>query len=88
MIPPSQGSILSRDASLNKTPWENCYISNYEGPNEILQDVADRAWTVVSVVKALDLEGETMTRGSPYKFAMLNSTETSHLGKKFICPNW
>ena len=35
MIPPIQGSSLSQDSSLNRTPRENCYISGYEGPNEI-----------------------------------------------------
>ena len=37
MIPSNQGSILSLDSSLNRTPRENCYISGYEGPNEILK---------------------------------------------------
>ena len=29
-----------------------------------------------------------MTRGSPYKFAIMNSSEISHLGKTLISPNW
>ena len=88
MIPPNQGSNLSQDSSLNRTPRENCYISSYEGPNEISQNVPDRAWTVLSVVKVSDPEDETMTRGSLYKFAMLNSPKISHLGKNLINPNW
>ena len=81
MIPPNQGSSLSLDSSLNRTPRENCYISGYEGPNEISQDVPERAQTVLSMVNVSHPEGETVTRGSLYKFAMLNSIEISHLGK-------
>ena len=91
MIPPTLGSNLSQDSSLNRIPTkptENCYILGYEGPNEISQDVADRARTVVSVVKVSDPEGETVTHGSPYKFVMLNSPEISHRGKIRISPNW
>ena len=88
VIPPSQGSILSQDSALNRWPRENCYISGYEGPNEISQDVPDRAQTVLSVVKVSDPEGETVTRGSPYNFYILNSPEISHLGKTIINPNW
>ena len=36
----------------------------------------------------LDSEDEPMTHGSPYNFAMLNSSETSHIGKTLISPNW
>ena len=88
MIPPNEGSSLSQDSALNKWPRENCYISGYEGPNEISQNVPDRAQTVLSMVNILDLEGETVTCGSPYKFSMLNSPKISHLGKTFISPNW
>ena len=88
MIPPSKGSKLSQDSALNKWPRENCYISGYKGPNEILQDVLDRAQIVLSVVKFSDAESETMTCGSLYKFSMLNSPEISHLGKTLISPNW
>ena len=88
MIPPNQGSSLSQDSSLNQTPWENCYISGYEGPNEISQDVPDRERTVLSVVKVSNPEGETMTCGSLYKFAILNSLEISHIGKTLISINW
>ena len=87
MIPPNQGSSLSQYSSLKRTARENCYISGYEGPNEILRDFLDRAWNLPSVVKISDPEGETVTRGSLYKFAMLNSPEISHLGKTLISPN-
>ena len=70
------------------TPWKNCYISGYDGPNKILQDVPDREQTLIYVVKVLDPEGETMASGSLYKFSMLNSPETSHLRKNIISPNW
>ena len=88
MIPPNQGSSLFKDSSLNRTPRENCYISGYEGPNEIYQDSEDRAWTLFFVVKFLDPDDETVTNGSPYKFSMLNSPEISHLGKIILSPNW
>ena len=60
----------------------------YEGPNEILQDFLDREWTLISMVKISDPEDETVTRVSPYMFALLNSPEMSHLGEKHISPNW
>ena len=88
MILPNQGSILSHDSSLNMTPRENFYISWYKGPNEIYQYVPDRSRILISMVKILDLEGGTVTCGSPYKFAMLNSPELSHRGKTIISPNW
>ena len=44
-------------------------------------------WNVTSVVQVLDPEDETVTRGSPYNFTMLNSPETGHLGKFLISPN-
>ena len=88
MIPPNQGSNLSLDSSLNMTPRENCYISGYEGPNEISQNVPDRARIVLSVLKVSDPEGETVTCGSLYKFSMLNSPQIHHLGKTLISPNW
>ena len=74
MIPPNQGSNLFQESSLNRKPRENCYISGYEGPNAIYQDVPDRAQTVLSVVKVLDPKDETVTHGSPYKFAMLKKS--------------
>ena len=88
MIPPNQGSSFSLDSSLNMIPRENCYISGYEDPNEILHDFLDREQTIIFVVKGSYLDDETGTRGSPYKFAMLNSPELSHRGKTIISPNW
>ena len=88
MIPPNQASILSQDSSLNMTPRENFYILGYEGPNEISQDIPDREWIVLSVVKVSDPEGEILPCGSLYKFSMLNGPEISHLGKPLISPNW
>ena len=40
------------------------------------------------MVEAADPKYETMTRGSPYNFAMLNSPKIGHLGKMLISPNW
>ena len=74
MIPPNQGSSLSQDSSLNRTPRENCYISGYEDPNEISQDVPDREHNVLSMINFSYPEGETMTHGSLYNFVMLNNT--------------
>ena len=88
MILLNQGSILFQDSSLNRTPRENFYISGYKGPNKISQDVPDRARTVISVVKVSYPDDEIGTRGSPYKFAMLNNPEISHLGKTLISTNW
>ena len=45
----------------------------------MLQYVLDRAHNLIYVVKFLDPEGETVTRGSLYKFAILNSPEINHL---------
>ena len=88
MIPTNQGSILSLDSSLNRTHRENFYISGYEGPNEILQNVLDREQALISVVRSSDLEDETVTRGILYKFAILKSPERHHLGKTLISPKW
>ena len=88
MISPSQGSSLFQDSSLNKTPGENCYIQGYEGPNEISQDVAERERNLISVIKVSDPKAETVTRGSPYNFTMMNIPEIGHLGKTLISPNW
>ena len=87
MIPPNQGSIISQDSFLNRTPRENCYILGYKGPNEISQDVPDREHNLISMVKFSGLEGEIVTRGSPYKFTILNNPEIRHLGKIDISPN-
>ena len=70
------------------TPWDNCSISGYEGPNEISEDVPDSERTIISLVNVSYPEGETMTRGSPYKFTIIKSHEISHLGKTRISPNW
>ena len=51
MIPQNQGSSLSQDSTLNMLPKENCYISRYESPNEISQDVPNTECTVLSMVK-------------------------------------
>ena len=88
MIPLTHCFILFQNSTLNKSPGENYYTSVYEGPNEISQDVAYREHTVVSLVKVSDPKGETVTRGSLYKFSMLNSPDISHLGKNIISPNW
>ena len=88
MNAPNQGSSLSQDSSLNRTPWEHFYNSGYKGPNEILQDVLEREQTIISVVKVSYPENETVIRGSLYKLAMMNSIEMSHLGNTLISPNW
>ena len=87
MIPPNQGSSLFQDSSLKMTPTENCNISGYKDPNEILKDVLDRKHNLLSLVKVSDPDDETGTRGSPYRFAMLSSLELSHRGKTIISPN-
>ena len=81
MILPNQGSSLFEDSFLNRTPRDNCFISGYEGPNESFQDFPNKAWNLISMVKLSDPDDETGTRGSSYKFAMLNSPEISHLWK-------
>ena len=48
----------------------------YIGPNGIPEDVPERA-----------PEDETVTRGRPYNFVVLNSLVTGHLGKRIIIPN-
>ena len=88
MIPPNQGSSLFQDSSLNRTPRKNGCISGYEGPNEIFQDVLDRARNLISMVKVSDPDDERGTHGSSYKFSMLNSPEICHLGKNLISQNW
>ena len=88
MVPPIQGSSLSQDSTLNRTPRENFYISRYEGPNEISQDFTDMAHSLFYVVKVSYTEGETVTRESPYKFSILNSPEISHLEKICISTDW
>ena len=69
------------------TPVDNCYILGYKSPNEILEDVPEMARTIIYVVQFLDSEDETVTRGIPYNFTVLNSPVTGHLGKRIISPN-
>ena len=88
MILPSSISILSNDSSPNRTPGETCYISGYEGRNEIYQDVPQRTQTIIFVEKFSYPEDEPVTHGSLYKIALLNSPEIGHLGKTLISPNW
>ena len=70
------------------TPGENCYILGCKGPNEIYEDVIEKAQTVISVLIVLDPEDEIVICGSPYNVAVLNSPVTGHLGKMIISPNW
>ena len=42
MIPPNEDSNLSQYSYLKRTPRLNFYISSYEGPNEISQDLIER----------------------------------------------
>ena len=88
MIPPIQGSSLFHDSSLNMTPRKNCNISRYKYPNDISQDILDRAQTLISMVKFSYPEGETVTCGSLYKLSTMNNSELSHCGKTIISPNW
>ena len=76
------------DSSLNRTHGDNYYILGYQCPNEISQGVPGREHNLISLVEFLDPKDETVTRGSLYNFAMLNSPETCHLGKTIISPNW
>ena len=39
------------------------------------------------MVKYSDPEGEIVTRGSPYKFSILNGPEISHPGKNRLSPS-
>ena len=43
---------------------------------------------MVYMVQFLDPDNEIVKCGSPYNFNMLNTPETSHLGKNLISPNW
>ena len=88
MFPLNQGSSLSQDSSLNKTPRDNCYISSYKGPNGILEDVPKMAQTIILLIRISDLEDEPMKRGIPYNFTVLNSPVTGQLGKRIINPKW
>ena len=50
MIPPSYGSSLFQNLSLNRTPGETFYILGYLGPNGIHEDVPKIARTLISMV--------------------------------------
>ena len=63
-------------------------MSGYKGPNEIYEDVPEREWNVCSMEEVSYPKYETLTRGSPYNFTILNSPVTSHIGKMIINPNW
>ena len=54
---------------------DNFYISGQEGSNQISQYFLDREHTLIFVVRFSDPEDETMTRGIPDKFAILNGTK-------------
>ena len=88
MIPPSYGSSLFQNSSLNRTLGETRYSLGYLGPNWIPEDVTEKSWTVISMVWILDSEYEPVTRGISYNFAVLNSPVTGHLGKRIINPKW
>ena len=60
----------------------------YRGPNGIPKDFPEWAQTVLSMVRSSDLEDETVTRGSIYNLAVLNSLVTGHLRKRIINPTW
>ena len=60
----------------------------YQGPNEISEDLLEMAWNLISLVEFSDPEYETVTRGSPYNFVVLNNPVTGHLGKIIISPTW
>ena len=66
----------------------DCYISGYKGPNEIYEAIPKMARTVIFVGEVSDPEDETVTCGSPYNFAIVNSSVTGHRGKRIINPNW
>ena len=70
------------------TPGENLYSLGYRGPNGIIEDSLERERTLIFVVQFSDQEDETVTRGSPYNLAILNSSVTGHLGKRILNPNW
>ena len=87
MIPPSYGSSLFQNSSLDRKPRENRYSLGYLCPNGIPEDVLEKARTILSVVRISDSEDEPVTCGMPYNFVILNSPVTGHLGKRIINPN-
>ena len=54
IIPPSYGSSLFQNSSLNRTPGENCYILGYIGPNGISKAVPESVQTKISMIQILD----------------------------------
>ena len=54
----------------------------YRGPNGIPKDVLERERNLILVVQISDSEGEPVTRGILYNFAVMNIPITGHLGKK------
>ena len=70
------------------TLGDNCCRVGYRGPNGIPKDVREKSQTVLSVVQILEPEDESVTRGMPYNFTVLNNLVTGHLGKMIINPNW
>ena len=88
MFPPSYGSNLFQNSSLNRTPGDNCCRVGYRGPNGIPKDVLERAQNLISVFQISDLEDEPVTRGMMYNFIVLNSPVIGHPGKMIINPNW
>ena len=60
----------------------------YRGPNGIPEDVLEIARTILFVVRISEPEDETVTRGMPYNFTVLNIPVTGHLGKMIINPKW
>ena len=88
MIPPSYGSNLFKNSSLNRTPGENRYSLGYLCPNGIPEDVPKISQNLISMVLISELEDEPRTHGFSYNFTVLNSPVTGHLGKRIINPNW
>ena len=60
----------------------------YKSPNVIYEGVTERAQKLLSVIQVSNPEDETVTLGSPYKFTILNSPVTGHLGKRIINTKW
>ena len=80
--------IRCSEQSCNKSPWENDHKSQLVKPILMKLMVLEQRLDRIAQCKFLDHEDEQGTRGSPYKFPMLNSPEISQLGKTLISPNW
>ena len=61
---------------------------HYRGPNGILEDVLERARSLLSLFQSSDSEDQPVTHGMLYNFDVLNSLVTGHLGKRIINPEW